>query len=142
MKNSEILLKKRITLLVLAFLDTVKDFWSGEYFKKILDHHEDYSRTYAAWPVGELILLKDKLVLKALWEKWELPFNQIDYIQKNNLIIYTGRARETLRKGMIISHRSKHIPKFVYINGFWGYKLFELLKKISLENKLNLKFKE
>lgn len=148
MKNSNILLKKRIKVQVSPFFSNEFSYLSGEYSKEIKPYGKLSSPYYATWPAGKLILLKDRLVIKILWKKWELPFAEINYIQKNHAKLVrlmmgsNHRIPVVLRKGMIINHKSKEVPQFVYIRGFRGFTLFELLKKINLENKLGLKFIE
>lgn len=149
MKNSNILLKKRITLQVSSSFSDKLEYISGEYSKEIKPYEFGMNVRgpplhYITWPFGGLTLFKDKLVLKHFWKKWELPLNEIDYIQKNYSRLIRWKIDShwvILAGGIIINHKSKEIPKFVYVKGF-GYSLFKLLKKISSENKLDLKFKE
>jgi hypothetical protein len=110
-KLEDCLLKKNIRL-VLA-----KGQTKSGYLGKILE---------VSWPFSKLFLYSNSLVINVFGKEYKLLFQDITSIKKHFF-------------GIKITHKSKTVPKYVWVSGlFCGSLLYIKIKKINKLNGLNL----
>ena len=77
------------------------------------------------WPLGRVALYRDRIVLDARVEKYELFFSDIDYCQFNFIQVN-------------IEHHNLSVPKDLSINGIF---ISRIIKKTIVQHDLPIKLR-
>jgi hypothetical protein len=86
---------------------------------------------YASWPMSKLIMYKDRMLIKILW--------QGEFIIKYSDIINL----EKVLFGIQIHHKNKNLKPVVYLGGAGnGSILFKKIKEVIIKNKLEINVKD